>query len=65
MKLSRSCAKRWKWILAFTIAHLALGQALDAKGARDAAIVECQKARALNDDPAVLGVLARAHGSLG
>jgi TolB-like protein/Flp pilus assembly protein TadD len=46
----------------FYIAHLALAQALDAKGSRDAAIVECQKARALNDDPAVLGVLARAHG---
>ena len=49
----------------FYIAHLVLGQALDAKGAHDAAIVECQKARALNDDPAVLGVLARAHGLSG
>ncbi len=49
----------------FYIAHLVLGQILDAKGARDAAIVECQKARALNDDPAVLGVLARAHGLSG
>ena len=49
----------------FYIAHLALGQALDAKGAHDAAIVECQKARALNDDPAVLGVLGRAHGLSG
>jgi TolB-like protein/Flp pilus assembly protein TadD len=49
----------------FYIAHLVLGQALDAKGARDAAIVECQKARALNDDPAVLGVLGRAHGLSG
>src|SRR5439155_3839535 len=44
----------------FYIAHIVLGQALDAKGARDAAIVEYQKARALNDDPAVLGVLGRA-----
>src|SRR5881227_3553321 len=42
----------------FYIAHVVLGQALDAKGARDAAIVEYQKARALNDDPSVLGVLA-------
>ena len=49
----------------FYIAHLALAQALVAKGSRDAAIVECQKARALNDDPAVLGVLARAHGLSG
>jgi TolB-like protein/tetratricopeptide (TPR) repeat protein len=49
----------------FYIAHLVLGQILDAKGARDAAIVECQKARALNDDPSVLGVLARAHGLSG
>src|SRR6266536_2162777 len=30
-----------------------------------AAIVECQKARALNDDPSVLGVLARAYGLSG
>src|SRR5213075_1472715 len=57
MKLSRSCVKPWKWILAFT-SHVVLAQALDAKGARDAAIVEWQKARALNDDPAVLGLLA-------
>src|SRR6266567_2793497 len=49
----------------FYIAHLVLGQMLDAKGARDAAIVECQKARALNDDPSVLGVLARAYGLSG
>src|SRR6266536_2749504 len=49
----------------FYIAHIVLGQALDAKGARDAAIVEYQKARALNDDPSVLGVLARAYGLSG
>src|SRR6184192_2917470 len=49
----------------FYIAHLVLGQMLDAKGAHDAAIMECQKARALNDDPTVLGVLARAHGLSG
>src|SRR6266511_2422628 len=49
----------------FYIAHLVLGQVLDAKGARDAAIVECEKARALNADPSVLGVLARSHGLSG
>ena len=49
----------------FYIAHLGLGQMLDAKGAHDAAIVECQKARALNDDPAVLGMLGRAYGLSG
>ncbi len=49
----------------FYIAHVVLAQALDAKGARDAAIVEWQKARALNDDPAVLGLLARAYGLSG
>jgi TolB-like protein/Tfp pilus assembly protein PilF len=49
----------------FYIAHLVLGQVLDAKGDRDAAIVECQNARALNDDPSVLGVLARVHGLSG
>src|SRR5213593_4427818 len=49
----------------FYIAHLVLGQVLDAKGARDAAIVECQKARALNDDPSVLGTLGRAYGLSG
>src|SRR5437870_2691245 len=46
-------------------AHLVLGQVLDAKGARDAAIVECQKARALNDDPFVLGLLGHAYASSG
>jgi tetratricopeptide (TPR) repeat protein len=49
----------------FYIAHVVLGQALDAKGAREAAIVECQKARALNDDPSVLGALGRAYGLSG
>jgi TolB-like protein len=49
----------------FYIAHLVLGQMLDAKSSHDAAIAECQKARALNDDPAVLGVVARAHGLSG
>src|SRR5438445_12343861 len=49
----------------FYIAHIVLSQALDAKGARDAAIVECQKARALNEDPSVLGTLGRAYGLSG
>src|SRR5437870_7933327 len=65
MKLSRSCVKPWKWMLAFTSRMSFFGQALDAKGARDAAIVECQKARALNDDPSVLGALGRAYGLSG
>ena len=45
--------------------HFMLGQALEMKGARDAAIVEYQKATALNDDPTVLGVLGRAYGLAG
>src|SRR6266508_2938746 len=49
----------------FYIAHIVLSLALDAKGARDAAIVEYQKARTLNDDPSVLGLLGRAYGISG
>jgi len=45
--------------------HYLLGQALEMKGSRDAAIAEYQKARALNDDPSVLGVLGRAYGLSG
>jgi TolB-like protein len=45
--------------------HLMLGQTLEAKGARDAAIAEYQKARALNDDPLVLGLLTHAYGLSG
>ena len=45
----------------FYYAYLNLGQALEMKGARDAAIAEYQKARALNDDPFVLGLLAHAY----
>lgn len=45
--------------------HFLLGQALEMKGARDEAIAEYQKARALNDDPSLLGVLARAYGLSG
>jgi len=49
----------------FYITHIVLAQALDAKGARDAAIGEWQKTRALNDDPALLGLLGRAYGLSG
>jgi len=49
----------------FYFAHVVLGQALDAKGARDAAIVECRKAHALDDDPWVLGLLGHAYASSG
>jgi serine/threonine-protein kinase len=45
--------------------HFMLGQALEMKGSRDAAIAEYEKARALNDDPSVLGVLGRAYGLSG
>ena len=45
--------------------HFQLGQALDMKGSRDAAIAEYQKARGLNDDPSVLGTLARTYGLSG
>lgn len=43
-------------------AYVNLGQALELKGARDAAIAEYQKGRALNDDPYILGLLARSYG---
>jgi TolB-like protein/Flp pilus assembly protein TadD len=46
-------------------AHIDLGQALELKGAHDSAIVEYQKARELNDDPYVLGLLARSYGLSG
>src|SRR5213594_170793 len=49
----------------YYFAYLVLGQVLEATGARDASIAECQKAQALNDDPSVLGVLARAYGLSG
>jgi TolB-like protein/tetratricopeptide (TPR) repeat protein len=49
----------------FYYAHWNLGSALAAKGAIDAAIEEYQKARTLNDDPFVLGLLARAYGFSG
>jgi tetratricopeptide (TPR) repeat protein len=46
-------------------AYVNLGQALELKGAHDAAIAEYQKARALNDDPYILGLLARCYGLSG
>jgi len=49
----------------FYSAYLALGQALEMKGARDAAIEEYQKARALNDDPSILALLGHAYASSG
>ncbi len=49
----------------FYYAHWNLGSALVAKGAIGAAIEEYQKARALSDDPLVLGLLARAYASSG
>jgi TolB-like protein/Flp pilus assembly protein TadD len=49
----------------YYFAYLMLGQAFEAKGDHDAAIAEYQKARALNDDPSVLGVLAHAYAASG
>jgi TolB-like protein/Flp pilus assembly protein TadD len=49
----------------YYFAHVMLGQTLEMKSAPDAAIAEYQKARALNDDPSVLGMLARAYGLSG
>jgi TolB-like protein/Tfp pilus assembly protein PilF len=42
------------------LAHMLLGQAYSYEGQFAAAIAECEKARGLNDDPAVLGYLARS-----
>jgi TolB-like protein/Flp pilus assembly protein TadD len=49
----------------YYFAYVTLGEALEMKGARDAAIAEYQKARALNDDPLVLALLAHAYGLSG
>jgi len=49
----------------FYYAHWNLGSALVASGAMSAAIEEYQKARALSDDPLVLGLLARAYAASG
>ena len=49
----------------FYYAHWNLGSALAAKGALGPAIEEYQKARALNDDPSMLGLLANAYAKSG
>jgi len=49
----------------YYFAYLMLGQALDAKGDRAAAIGEYQKARQLDDDPAILGLLAHTYAASG
>jgi TolB-like protein/tetratricopeptide (TPR) repeat protein len=49
----------------YYFAHVMLAQTLEMKSAPDAAIAEYQKARALNDDPSVLGMLGRAYGLSG
>jgi TolB-like protein/class 3 adenylate cyclase/Flp pilus assembly protein TadD len=46
-------------------AYVNLGQAFGAKRAFDQAIEQYQKARVLNDDPFVLGLLGHAYASLG
>ena len=46
-------------------AYVTLGEALEMKGAPESAIAEYQKARALNDDPFVLGVLAHIYAASG
>ena len=46
-------------------AHVDLGQVFAAKRTFDQAISEYQKARALNDDPFVLGLLGHAYASSG
>jgi len=49
----------------FYFAHFTLGEAFAAKRDFDEAISEYQKARALNDDPLVLGLLGHAYASSG
>src|SRR5262249_28660011 len=49
----------------FYYAHWNLGSALAAKGEIDAAIQEFKKARELNDDPSMLGLLANIYGKSG
>lgn len=49
----------------FYYAHWNLGSALAAKGALGPAIEEYEKARALNDDPSMLGLLAHAYAVSG
>jgi len=49
----------------YYFAYVNLGQALEMKGARDSAIAQYHKARALNDDPSVLGLLAHIYAASG
>src|SRR5436190_8956184 len=49
----------------YYFAYVTLGQALEMKGARESAIAQYQKARALNDDPSVLGLLAHIYAASG
>lgn len=49
----------------FSYAHWNLGEALYLKGDVKAAIAEYEKARALDDDPEVLGLLGRAYAETG
>src|SRR2546430_7585748 len=49
----------------YDYAHVNLGQVFAGKRAYDEAIGEYQKARALNDDPFVLGLLGHAYASSG
>jgi TolB-like protein/Tfp pilus assembly protein PilF len=49
----------------FYYAHVNLGWALEAKRDLEEALSEYQKARGLNDDPFVLGLLGRAYASSG
>jgi TolB-like protein/Tfp pilus assembly protein PilF len=51
--------------LGYYYAHVDLGQVFAAQRNIDGAIGEYEKARALNDDPFVLGLLANAYGSAG
>jgi TolB-like protein/Tfp pilus assembly protein PilF len=49
----------------FYYAHWNLGQALELKGQLREALAEYKKAAELNDDPFVIGLLARAYAKLG
>jgi len=49
----------------FYLAHMSLCQASIGKGQLQEALAECQKARALNDDPYVLAYLTYAYASSG
>jgi tetratricopeptide (TPR) repeat protein len=49
----------------FSYAHWNLGEALYLKGDVTGAITEYEKAKALDDDPEILGLLARAYAETG